>query len=139
MRLALIAFVFVSLGCGPNSASSTHTPVSNVAETAASPALVGCSGRPRFVSNDILLPEPLHQIEPDYSKCQGIRGRGNPVLEATIGKDGKVLSARVVKPAFPCIDRIAVEALEKWTFCPGEQHGKPIEMTMQFTVNVNYK
>jgi TonB family protein len=106
--------------------------------TATARTAVSCFGQPRAVSNDILLPTVLNRVRPDYSRCGG-RGIDNPVLEARITTAGKATAVRVITPAGDCLNAAALEAIRQWTFCPAERNGEPIETTMQFTVDVNYK
>jgi TonB family protein len=93
------------------------------------------------VSNGILLPVAISRAEPDLKKCESQPGSGNPIIEAVIGSDGRVVRARAVSPstAHACVVEAALAAVKLWKFCPAEREGHPMEMTMQFTVLVHYR
>ena len=96
-----------------------------------------CEG-PRLTSNDDLLPKTIERVEPDLADCRDVY-TGNPVLSARIGIDGRLHDIRLVRSVSKCVDDAAVVALQQWRFCPASHAGHPIEMTMRFTVNINYR
>ena len=63
------------------------------------------------------------------SKVQGI-----VILEAIIGKDGTVVSARVLR-SVPLLDEAALDAVRQWEFTPTYLNNVPVEVVMTVTVN----
>jgi TonB family protein len=57
-------------------------------------------------------------------------------LEVVIGKDGKVIFARVVSAqVHPEFAKAAIAAVEQWTFTSTLLNGVPVEVTMTASVS----
>jgi protein TonB len=57
-------------------------------------------------------------------------------LEVVIGKDGKVIFARVVSAqVHPEFAKAAIQAVEQWTFTPTLLNGAPVEVTMTASIS----
>jgi periplasmic protein TonB len=54
-------------------------------------------------------------------------------VEATIGRDGRVRSARAVSGP-PLLRRAAEDAVRQWRYQPGMLNGEPMEVTTQVDV-----
>ena len=77
----------------------------------------------------IIQPTPKQIIQPAYPEAaRKIGAEGTVFVEVTIGKDGKVVAARVIKSLNPACDNAAVEAAYKAVFNPGTIDGVPAEM-----------
>lgn len=65
-----------------------------------------------------------------------IRARieGTVVVEATIGKNGKIKDAKVVRSVF-ILDQAALEAIKKWEYEPPIINGTPVELILTVTIN----
>jgi protein TonB len=58
------------------------------------------------------------------------------IIEATIGGDGKVIDAKVLR-SVPMLDEAALDAVRQWEFTPTLLNGAPVPIVM--TVTVNFK
>ena len=65
------------------------------------------------------------------AKIQGI-----VIIQATIGADGRVVDAEVLRP-IPFLSQAALDAVRQWRFTPPQLNGEPIAVIM--TVTVNFK
>ncbi|MCW5981408.1 MAG: TonB family protein [Bryobacteraceae bacterium] len=79
----------------------------------------------------------VHMERPSYptvAKAAGIEGM--VVLEAVIGKEGSLLSLRVMNSQIdPDLARAAVEAVSQWKYQPTLLNGEPVEVIVQIDVN----
>lgn len=60
------------------------------------------------------------------------------VVQFVIGKDGRIMNARVIKSVHPSLDKEAlrvVNSMPRWT--PGKQKGKPVSVT--YTVPLMFR
>jgi TonB family protein len=64
------------------------------------------------------------------------RVSGNVLLQATIGKDGKIHDLRVILSPSPMLNNSAIEAVSHWEYKPYLLNGEPVEV--ETTVNVIY-
>ena len=76
-----------------------------------------------------------HQITPDYPLlAKEMKVQGAVVLQALIGKEGKIQDLRVVSgPSI--LSSAAREAVKQWRFKPYYQAGVPVETQARITVN----
>ena len=56
------------------------------------------------------------------------------IIEATIGENGKVVNARVIK-SVKLLDDAALDAVKQWEFTPTLLNGQPQTVIMSVTVN----
>jgi periplasmic protein TonB len=68
------------------------------------------------------------------SIAQSARVQGVVIVEATIGPDGKVSDARVLR-SIPLLDQAALDAVRQWVFTPTLLNGVPVPVIMTVTVN----
>lgn len=69
------------------------------------------------------------------SHAQSARISGTVVIEAVIGKNGKIRSARAIR-SIPMLDRAAIDAIKKWEYEPPTTiDGRPVEVLLTVTVN----
>jgi TonB family protein len=66
--------------------------------------------------------------------AQSARVQGVVILEATIGPDGSVQDAKVLR-SIPLLDQAAVDAVKQWQFAPTLLNGAPVPVIMTVTVN----
>lgn len=52
--------------------------------------------------------------------------KGLVVCEIVIGKDGKVIDAKIKKSTNPDCEPACLEAIRQWQFNPGEKEGAPV-------------
>jgi protein TonB len=56
-------------------------------------------------------------------------------IEATIGADGKVIDAKVVR-SIPLLDQAALDAVRQWEYLPTMLNGLPVPVLM--TVKITF-
>ncbi len=89
------------------------------------------------VGGKIKAPIKISGVEPVYpALAQSARVSGEVMIEATIGTDGKVIDARVVR-SIPLLDQAALDAVRQWVYFPTLLNGVPVPVLM--TVTVNFK
>jgi TonB family protein len=111
--------------------STSRKPASaQSAQAAAQPVRVRVGG-------NIRAPMKIHHTNPVYPDTMRDAGRGGTVpIEAVIGRDGSVLSARVLGAAVhPDFAASALDAVRQWQFSPTLLNGVPVEVVMKVTVN----
>jgi protein TonB len=80
------------------------------------------------------VPTKLKDVPPVYPPiAQSARVQGVVIIEATIGGNGKVTNARVLR-SIPLLDEAAIEAVRQWEFAPTLLNGVPIPVIMTVTV-----
>ena len=71
-------------------------------------------------------PVPLTAPQPIYPPIARAYGlRGEVVLEATVDREGRVVSSRVVR-SIPVLDEAAINAIRQWRFHPRMVNGVPV-------------
>ena len=79
----------------------------------------------------------IHEVRPDYPESARQSGiEGTISLEAIIGKDGTVVSHRVLSSlADTSLAKSASEAVKQWRYQPTLLNGEPIEVVTTITIN----
>jgi periplasmic protein TonB len=79
-------------------------------------------------------PVKIKDVKPIYpQEALASRLRGTVVIEATIGIDGKVHDARVVR-SIAGLDQAALDAVRQWVFEPARLNGVPVAVIMSVPV-----
>ncbi len=92
---------------------------------------------PVRVGGQIMPPRKIKDVQPVYPAiAQSARVSGTVTIEATIGPDGKVTDAKVVR-SVPLLDQAALDAVRQWEYLPTLLNGVPVPVVM--TVTVNFK
>jgi periplasmic protein TonB len=100
------------------------------ADPVAPPAATG----PLAVGDGIERPRKIKDVRPVYPPmAMSARVGGNVVIEATIGVDGKVRNARVLR-SISLLDQAALEAVRQWEFEPSRINGGAVAVTMVIVV-----
>jgi protein TonB len=87
------------------------------------------------VGGDIKPPTRTKNVNPVYPPiAQSARVQGVVILEATIGPDGRVVNAKILR-SVPLLDAAALEAVEQWEYTPTLLNGEPVPVIMTVTVN----
>ena len=102
-------------------------------EVASNSPTVDASERVRMLSDNSSV--VTHQITPDYPLlAKQMKVQGAVILQALIGKEGKIQDLRVVSgPSI--LSSAAREAVKQWRFKPYYQAGAPVETQARITVN----
>ena len=89
---------------------------------------------PVRVGGNIPPPTKTHDAKPVYpAEAQSARVQGVVIIEATIGPNGKVQDARVLR-SIPLLDSAALDAVRQWEFTPTLLNGVPVPVIMTVTV-----
>ena len=84
---------------------------------------------------NIRVPEKVRHVAPTYpALAQSVGIQGVVIVEATIGVDGRVTNARVMR-SIPLLDQAAIDAVRQWEFTPTLLNGVPVPVIMTVTVN----
>lgn len=79
-------------------------------------------------------PRQIRRVDPVYPAiAQSARVQGVVIVEAIIGSDGKVSSARVLR-SIPLLDLAALDAVRQWEYAPTLLDGVPIPVVMSVAV-----
>ena len=89
---------------------------------------------PVRIGGQIKAPLKLKNVEPIYpSIAQAAKVEGMVIIEATIGVDGRVQDAKVLR-SIPLLDTAAVDAVRQWQYTPTLLNGVPVPIVMTVTV-----
>jgi TonB family protein len=87
------------------------------------------------VGGAIKEPRKLKDVRPDYPAiAQSARVQGVVILECTIGPDGQVVDAKILR-GIPLLDEAARAAVMQWVYTPTLLNGVPVPVIMTVTVN----
>jgi protein TonB len=90
--------------------------------------------QPVRVGGNIKTPTKVKDVKPVYPPiAQSARVQGVVIIEATIGADGSVQNARVLR-SIPLLDAAALDAVKQWQFTPTLLNGVPVPVIMTVTV-----
>jgi len=110
-----------------------------VVEESPSPGSSKSSQGPVEVKRNINYPKKIKHFQPIYpSGAIQARVEGTVVVEAIIGKDGKIKSAKIIK-SVPLLDSAALEAVKKWEYTPMIIDGEAKEIPLTVTINFKLK
>jgi len=83
----------------------------------------------------IMPPKKIKDVPPVYPPlAQSAHISGAVTIEATIGTDGKVVDAKVVR-SIPMLDQAALEAVRQWEYLPTMLNGVPVPVLVTVTLN----
>jgi TonB family protein len=81
-------------------------------------------------------PKRLQSTGPHYPQAARRLGLvGDVVIQAIIGKDGKMHEFAVLKPMGAGVEEEALSAVRQWIYTPATVHGQPIEVSMTITLH----
>jgi periplasmic protein TonB len=91
--------------------------------------------QPVRVGGNIKPPTRIKNVTPVYPPiAQSARVQGVVIIEATIGPNGRVTDARVLR-SIPLLDQAALDAVRQWEYTPTLLNGVPVPVIMTVTVN----
>jgi protein TonB len=89
---------------------------------------------PVRIGGQIRPPQKTHDVRPVYPPLAlAARVEGIVIIEATIGVDGRVLNARVLR-SVPLLDQAALDAVRQWAYAPTTLNGVEVPVIMSVTV-----
>jgi TonB family protein len=87
------------------------------------------------VGGKIRPPTKIKDVKPVYPAiAQSARISGVVIIEATIGADGKVIYAKVLR-SVPMLDQPALEAVLQWEYTPTLLNGVAVPVIVTVTIN----
>jgi TonB family protein len=90
---------------------------------------------PLRVGGQIQAPKKIKDVKPVYpAMAQSARVAGAVTIEMTIGPDGKVIDAKVVR-SIPLLDQAALDAVRQWEYTPSLLNGVPVAVLVTVTIN----
>jgi protein TonB len=90
---------------------------------------------PLRVGGDIKAPVKVFDSAPVYpALARAARVQGIVIIEATIGPNGKVRDARILR-SIALLDAAALDAVRQWEYTPTLLNGVPIAIVMTVTVD----
>ena len=90
---------------------------------------------PVRVGGRIRAPNKIKDVKPVYPAIARSAGvAGVVTIEATIGPDGKVIDAKVVR-SIPLLDQAALDAVRQWEYTPTLLNGVPVPVLVTITIN----
>lgn len=105
---------------------------------AGSPTASG-GAAPVRIGGNIIPPTKIVDVKPLYPpEAQAARVQGVVIVEATIGTDGTVQDAKVLR-SIPLLDDAALAAVKQWRFTQTLVNGQPVPVIMTVTVNFALK
>jgi TonB family protein len=91
--------------------------------------------QPVRVGGQIGPPVKVKDVRPVYPAiAQSARVQGVVIIEATIGVDGHVQDAKILR-SIPLLDAAALDAVRQWEFTVTNLNGAPVPVVMTVTVN----
>jgi TonB family protein len=94
------------------------------------PAEGAAPGASEATAEEVTPPRPIQSPDPPIPTEQ----KGQPctsgvaVVEAVVGRDGRVQRARVLRESpSPAYDHACLSNAYRWTFQPGMRHGRPVD------------
>jgi len=89
------------------------------------------------VGGKIEPPIKMNDVAPVYPAiAQNAGVTGSVIIEATIGADGRIIDARVLR-SIPLLDQAALDAVRQWEYKPTLLNGVAVPVIM--TVTINFK
>jgi protein TonB len=90
---------------------------------------------PVRVGGQIKAPQLVNRVNPAYpAVAQSAQVEGSVILEATVGKDGRVQTVRVVR-GHPLLEQAAITAVKQWRYEPLALNGEPVPFVLTVTLN----
>ena len=106
-----------------------------VALPPAPPAVAVPDQAPLRPGGVIRRPTKVRDVVPAYpALARAAHVEGIVIIEATIGPDGKVQDARVLRPN-PLLEAAALDAVRRWEYTPTLLNGIPVAVVMTVTVD----
>ncbi len=88
------------------------------------------------VGGRVKAPIKIKDVRPIYpAVAESARVSGAVTVEATVGPDGRVIDARVVR-SVPLLDQAAIDAVSQWEYKPALLNGAPVPVLV--TVRIDF-
>jgi len=117
------------------SALKEKAEVAKAARERAAAVRAAAKAKAVHVGGNIKPPVKIKNVAPVYPDiARSARVSGVVVVEATVGEDGKVMDARVLR-SIPLLDQSALDAVRQWEYTPTLLNGKPVPVVTTVTIN----
>jgi TonB family protein len=84
----------------------------------------------------IVKPTLLHAVTPDYPQAaQNLGYKGSVIVSVVVEKEGVPSHLQVLRPAGMGLDEQAIAAVQRYTFTPATQKGKPVPVDLNVVVD----
>ena len=106
------------------------------AKAAADAAAAGAQPKvtPIRVGGNVKPPVKIKDVKPVYpAMAQSAHVTGAVIVEATIGEDGKVIDAKILR-SIPMLDKAALDAVRQWEYTPTLLNGVPVPVVLTVTI-----
>ena len=126
-------------GAEPATTQSASVPPSGVTNLSTFVSTPGAPGamQPVRVGGQVKAPTQIKKVQPVYpAEAQAAKVQGIVIMEATIGVDGRVTDAKVLR-SVPLLDQAAVDAVRQWEYTPTLLNGTAVPIIMTVTVTFN--
>ena len=138
MHRLLLGTLLIAFGVASPTGAAQQPPSASQqrpAPTTVTPAQSPDSNSPPMrVGGNVPPPTKIRHVAPAYPiDAQRAGVQGVVIIEATIGEDGKVRSAAVLR-SIPQLDQAALDAVKQWEFAPTIVGGKAVPVIMTVTV-----
>ena len=125
---------------GASAKETAQVPRGRSAPAATLPTTPPRSTKAVRVGGNIAAPKKLKDVAPVYPQMAvQARLQGVVIIEATIGTDGAVTNARVLRPVQQMLDEAALEAVRQWEYAPTLLNGIAVPVIITVTVNFALK
>jgi TonB family protein len=115
--------------------SRAQTPTNPQSDRFVQPPPYSAESQPVRVGGPILPPRKIKDVKPSYpADAQRANVTGVVIIEVTIGTDGKVRDAVVLR-SVPMLDAAALEAVRQWEFTVTTVNDRPVPVIMTVTVS----
>jgi protein TonB len=117
-----------------NSASTIIGEVDPTFGTPPPPPEIKAPPAPVRVGGTVRSPVKVKHVDPVYPQIALMAHvQGIVIIEATIGADGRVMDARVLRSE-PLLKQAALDAVSQWQFTPTLLNGVPVPVIMTVSV-----
>ncbi|MBV8819807.1 MAG: TonB family protein, partial [Acidobacteriaceae bacterium] len=90
------------------------------------------------IGGGVSAPSVISKIEPEYTdEARAAKYQGTVVLAVSIGSDGSIYEANVIRSLGLGLDEKAVDAVTQWKFKPATKDGQPVNV--RATIEVNFR
>jgi protein TonB len=87
------------------------------------------------VGGDVKAPVLLKQVQPTFRQRRVEHQLGVLIVEAIVGKDGKLRDVKVYRGPNNSFTREALAAIRRWEYKPATRKGVPVDVYIVLTVN----
>ena len=132
MRQITSLVIMGRLVAAPSFAGQSATP--QAVQPTPTPTQTG----PLRIGGQVKAPTRVKYVAPIYPEAaRAANVSGIVIIEATVGKDGSVTEAHVIR-SIAQLDQAALDAVKQWKYTPTTLNGAPVPVIMMVTVNFSF-